>query len=109
MNLYCVQDWPERAAQAGYCVKAMAAALGVSPRTLERFFRSEFGQTPRVWVRRERMRRARALLRTGMLRVKEVAQRMGYHGAATFGRAFRRVNRCSPRRYVRQLSRRRRR
>src|ERR1051325_7596519 len=107
MNLYCVQDWPAFVGEHHYCVKEIAGALKVHPRTLERFFRAEFHRTPQQWVQRERMKRPRALLREGVLCVKDAATRLAYSGTATFVRAFRLAHKASPRRYLRRLARRR--
>lgn len=67
----------------------VARRLATSPRQLQRAF-AEAGQTSfRTYLRTVRMERAEELLREGSLRVREVAEAVGYRQPAQFARAFR--------------------
>jgi AraC-like DNA-binding protein len=74
---------------------ALARALYVSDRQLQRIFH-EAGQTTfSGYVERVRMERAAALLRAGASS-REVAMRVGYRQAAGFAKAFRRYSGVAP-------------
>jgi AraC-like DNA-binding protein len=67
----------------------VAAQLQMSSRTLKRRL-AESGTTYSALLDGERERRALALLETTSLTIDEIAERLGYHDVANFGRAFRR-------------------
>ncbi|MDT0300509.1 AraC family transcriptional regulator [Streptomonospora sp. DSM 45055] len=75
-----------------------ASRLGVSTRTITRTFRSETGLGFSRWVAAARMQQAAAMLARGD-RLDEVAERVGYHSASSFGAAFRRSTGMSPGRF----------
>jgi transcriptional regulator GlxA family with amidase domain len=77
MQLQQIQDWPERAKQADYCVAKLAQACGVSPRTLERHFLQETGKHPKAWLLAKRLEQAGKLLQDGSS-VKAAAADLGY-------------------------------
>ena len=83
------REWLELAMGCGFRVKAMAAVLRLSERTLRRRFRREVKERLREWLRRTRMELARQWLRDGTL-VKELAGRLGYGSVSAFCRAHRR-------------------
>jgi AraC-like DNA-binding protein len=86
-HLRRIQDWPERAHEAGYSVNALARNCGVSVRTLERFFLLAFGDAPRCWLGGLRMEKAVELLRDGST-VKETSACLGYEDPSHFSREF---------------------
>jgi AraC-like DNA-binding protein len=59
----------------------------MSLRHLERRVKVNFGTTPRLWLKRERLRTALALLLTAQT-VKEVAYSLGYPQFSQFCREF---------------------
>ncbi|MGA4645755.1 helix-turn-helix transcriptional regulator, partial [Limisphaera sp. 4302-co] len=83
------RQWLELAMGCGFRVKAMAAVLRVSERTLERRFAVLERGRLREWLRRKRMEVGRRWLREGTF-VKEVAGRLGYGSVSAFCRAYRR-------------------
>lgn len=56
----------------------VAAQAHMSPRTLERRFRAETGESLHEWISRQRVDRARALLEESDLTVTEIAYRSGF-------------------------------
>jgi transcriptional regulator GlxA family with amidase domain len=87
-HLQRIQDWPQRAHQASYSVSALAKSCSVSVRTLERFYLRAFeGDTPRRWLKRQRMQRAIELLRDGST-IKETSACLGYEDPSHFSREF---------------------
>ncbi|MBE0541116.1 MAG: helix-turn-helix transcriptional regulator [Verrucomicrobia bacterium] len=87
--LHEIRHWPERAAQAGWCVATLAANCGVSVATLERYFHEHLGQCPHEWLNHDRMRRAQELLGAGS-NVQETADQLGYNNQQNFSLAFKR-------------------
>ncbi|MCC6354023.1 MAG: substrate-binding domain-containing protein [Verrucomicrobiae bacterium] len=77
----------------------VAAALGVSRRTLERRFGSVMSQTVHDFMTGRRMRRAAELLRLHPDSLAEIAGRCGYAALSAFIRAFRGAMGCHPREY----------
>lgn len=76
-----VQAWA-RAHLADATVVAMAHHAGVSPRTLNRQFRSRTGQSPQAWLQGLRLDTAAELLETTDLGVEAIARQVGL-GTAT--------------------------
>jgi AraC family transcriptional regulator of adaptative response / methylphosphotriester-DNA alkyltransferase methyltransferase len=69
---------------------AIARRLYTSPRQLQRAF-AEAGHTGfRAYLCKVRMERADELLRDGSLRVRDVAEAVGYRQPAQFAKAFQR-------------------
>lgn len=66
----------------------VAAAIGVSPRTLQRACQDELGASPRDVILAVKMQRARDLLAGGGWRVSEVAERIGFDSPYHFSRRF---------------------
>jgi AraC-like DNA-binding protein len=86
--------------QQGFCVKALAAHLGLEVRTLARRFGEHFGMSPGMWIMRERIALAPPLL-TGGSSNKEVARSLGYTCESSFIRAFKRYFGRTPQQFVR--------
>jgi transcriptional regulator GlxA family with amidase domain len=87
-------------------VEALAAHVGMSPRTFARVFRRETGTTPAAFVEELRVEAARRLLETTDLTVAAVARRVGMKHAETLYRAFHRRLGTTPDRYRQHFSRR---
>lgn len=79
----------------GFALAVVAAALGVSARTLVRRLDAE-GTSFRVLVDEERKHRAAALLRLRRVAVADVALALGYRSASNFARSFKRWFGCAP-------------
>jgi transcriptional regulator GlxA family with amidase domain len=69
-------------------VDRIAAGIGMSPRTLSRFCREHFDESPAELVRRLRVDEARRLLEETPLPLKEITARTGFGDASTMWRAF---------------------
>jgi len=77
----------------------IAAYVGFSEQHLSRCFRKEIGITPVDYLRRYRIRQARALLETGDRSITEVALEVGFSGSSYFARVFRAEVGVSPSAY----------
>ncbi len=82
-----ITDWLERAAEAKWCITALAANCNASISTLERHFLEVMQQCPRDWLKAERQRRARDLL-CANTSAKEVSILLGYKNQHHFSFAF---------------------
>jgi transcriptional regulator GlxA family with amidase domain len=69
-------------------VGRIAAGVGMSPRTLSRWCREHFDESPAELVRRLRIDEARRLLEETPLPLKEITARTGFGDASTMWRAF---------------------
>jgi AraC-like DNA-binding protein len=93
-----------RGAGGARALDEVAAQLHVSTRTVKRRLAALATSYSQI-LDEERERRALALLRTTMLTMDEIAERLGYSDVANFGRAFRRWTGSTPGK-IRQRARR---
>ncbi|MBI3831579.1 MAG: helix-turn-helix transcriptional regulator [Planctomycetes bacterium] len=83
-------------------IEELADRAGLTADHLRDLFRERFGQRPIEYRTGLRMGRARELLASTTLNVKEVARRTGYPDALYFSRAFRRHFSINPREMIRR-------
>ena len=69
-------------------IERIAAGIGMSPRSLSRYCREHFHESPAELVRRLRVDEARRLLVETSLPVKDITERAGLGDASTLWRAF---------------------
>jgi AraC family transcriptional regulator of arabinose operon len=82
--------------QPGLRLADVVNAAGASRPRLMALFRRQIGVPPMEYLERERLRQARQLLESGLLRVKEAAAACGYTDAKHFARRFRFAHGTSP-------------
>jgi transcriptional regulator GlxA family with amidase domain len=75
----------------------VAGAVGLSPRQLERLFRSHLGKPPSRYYLELRLKRARLLLRQTDMPILQIAVASGFTSASHFARRYREHFRNSPR------------
>lgn len=68
---------------------ALARMASYSPWHFIRAFRNAYGETPHAYLIRQRLERARRLLRTSPLAIAEVATASGFENRCAFSRLFR--------------------
>jgi AraC-like DNA-binding protein len=83
-----------------FIISDAAAELGMSLRYMEKLFHLN-GITPRAWLYRVRLERARKYLLTTDLTVERISKRVGFSDVAHFSRLFRRHAGTSPGQYRR--------
>jgi AraC family transcriptional activator FtrA len=77
-------------------VAQIAAGVGLSERTLRRYFHDQLGTTPGQWLLTERLRYAQRLLETTDLPIETIAHRVGLTSATALRRQFRRELNTTP-------------
>ncbi len=80
----------------------MAEVVGLSTAHFARMFRKSTGETPHQFVLRQRLERAKAMLRSPNARVLDVAVACGFKTQQHFAQAFRDIYKVSPTEYRRQ-------
>jgi len=81
----------------------MAQSVGLSTAHFARMFRKSTGETPHQFVLRQRIERAKAMLRAPDARVLDVAVACGFKTQQHFAQVFRDVCRVSPTEYRRDF------
>jgi AraC family transcriptional activator FtrA len=91
-----VLDWARERLDRPISVDAMAAQAAMSLRTFLRHFDAATGLSPKAWLQRERIARARNLLESEALSLDDVAAQCGYASPETFRTAFKRLVGVAP-------------
>lgn len=77
----------------------MARAAHLSKFHFAREFANAYGETPRGYLTRRRIERAKDLLRAANLTVTEICQLVGFSSLGSFSSRFRELVGCSPNQY----------
>ena len=96
-----IKHWLDARLQEPFQLARLARAFAVSPRTLQRRFLVEAGETPLAYLQRARIDAAKALLASTTLSVESITQRIGYQNVSAFARLFGREVGQSPGQYRR--------
>lgn len=92
-------DWMRRRLDQPLPLPALAERARMSERTLLRRFEEATGCSPKQWLTRERLNRARELLEASDLPIERVAEVCGFGSADTLRHHFRHQLKLSPARY----------
>ncbi len=84
-------------------VEKLSDRLHVTSRTLCRRFKRAIGETPREFLQKARIERAKRLLETTRERLDQIVHRVGYEDVSSFRRLFTRQIGISPRDYRRRF------
>ena len=85
---------------------ALAREAGYSKFHFARAFAAAYGETPRAYLTRRRLERAKTLLRVANLSVTEICFLVGFESLGSFSALFRRVVGQTPSAYRRESARR---
>jgi len=96
-----LQRWVMNSLDSTHNVQTMAAHMGVSVRHLTRLFNQELSLTPAQWLEQQRIARARELLESTALAIKQVADDCGFSSVDILRRAFVRQLNVTPSQYRR--------
>lgn len=83
-------------------VGELARSLGVSATALHRIFRHELGISPAAWLRRQRINRAKRLLREGDDEVGTIARQLGFASSQQLATQIRQFTGITPSEYRRR-------
>jgi transcriptional regulator GlxA family with amidase domain len=93
------QEWLLRNFAGNVRVEALAAQIGMSPRTFARRFKAATGETPIGYLHTLRISTARQLLEYDLKSVRQVSREVGYEDLTFFRRLFKRYTGSPPREY----------
>lgn len=82
-------------------VSGLAQLCNVSERYFSQLFLACYGTSPKKYILNRRIELARTLLSTGIMPVKQIAERCGFTNAYYFSRIFREIVMLSPSEYRR--------
>jgi AraC-like DNA-binding protein len=94
-----VIDYIEQHIDEDLRVETIARSLFLSPEHIIRTFRKEKGQTPYQYIKARKMLRAKKLLQTTNIPLKEVAEMVGYSSLNAFSTQFKNTMGISPREF----------
>ncbi len=77
----------------------MASAVNLSPWRLSHLFREEMNTSPQRFLTQVRLEKARKLIATEFLTVKEVMNKVGMSDASSFARSFKAAYGVTPSQY----------
>lgn len=98
-RLLRVKDAIDRDLTREWRTPELAAVALLSPTHFRRSFRATFGESPRAYLYRRRIGRAKMLLRTTDTAVTEISLQVGYASLGTFTRTFLRLTGQTPTQY----------
>lgn len=84
-------DWARARLDQPLAITDLVAHTAMSGRTFLRRFNASTGMSPKAWLQRQRIARARELLERGARTHAEVAAACGYDSPETFRAAFKRI------------------
>ncbi len=85
-------------------IATIAKELNISRSQCSRIFSKVYGISPRQYLSRLQLRRAKELLTTSNLSIQAIADRLGFSSVHHFSRQFRRWTSVSPNQYRRGIS-----
>ena len=103
MPIRTVQSWIASNLDAPITVEQMAERAGMSVRNFSRVFKSETGETPRQYVERVRIERARVLLEETRVPLERIAHVAGFASTEVLRRTFQRHFGTPPAEYARRF------
>lgn len=99
-----LQTWLEEHFNEEVTVDMLATREGMSRRTLERRFKNATGESPKRYVQRIRVEKAKQLLQESGMTFDEITYLVGYEDSSTFSRVFKEYTGLSPILYKRRFN-----
>ena len=79
----------------------LAARFGFVPSYIVRIFKTYYGLTPMDYLVKTRIDESKFLLTNSSLKIKEVANEVGYEDSLYFSKVFKKITGVSPKEYIR--------
>ena len=98
-HLRMARDLMDRHYAEPLSLESVARQAGYSRFHFLRAFRKAYGETPRAYLTRRRIERARDLLRSANLTVTEICHMVGFSSLGSFSDRFTELVGCPPSRY----------
>jgi AraC-like DNA-binding protein len=98
-NLRVARDLMDRHYAEPLSLESVARQAGYSRFHFLRAFRKAYGETPRAYLTRRRIERARDLLRSANLTVTEICHMVGFSSLGSFSDRFTELVGCPPSQY----------
>ena len=99
VHLRAAKDLMDRSFADALDLDVLAVRAGYSRFHFARAFRAAYGETPRAYLTRRRIQRAKDLLRAANLTVTEVCHMVGFAGLGSFSSRFTEMVGVSPSQY----------
>lgn len=80
-------------------IRDLASIVNLSPGRLAHLFKSEVGVSPQRYAINVRLEKAKELLESGVLSVKEIASEIGFPNVSSFCRSFKARYGTTPKKY----------
>jgi transcriptional regulator GlxA family with amidase domain len=80
-------------------IRDLATVVNLSPGRLAHLFKSEVGLSPQRYANNVRLEKAKRLLESGVLSVKEISSEIGFPNVSSFCRCFKARYGTTPREY----------
>ena len=103
--IQAVQNWIASNPDAEITVDILADRAGMSPRNFARVFKQEIGETPRTYVEKIRIERARLMLEEAGQSLERVASATGFASVEVLRRTFQRHFGVAPSTYAGRFGR----
>ena len=92
----CVKEWVRDRAEQSFRIEELCRTLGYSRSYLSKLFHEQTGETIIGYAVREKIRRAKELIREGRFNFTEISDRLSFDNPQYFSRVFRRVTGMTP-------------
>jgi AraC-like DNA-binding protein len=99
-----IKDIENHLSEPGLSQEIIAIKAGISVSYLKKLFRDEFQSGPMKFVQKERMRKARQMLRNQYMFINEICEKCGYPNPNYFARIFKQVHHKTPTEFRKILS-----
>ena len=91
-----IAEMNNRLNDSDFSISSLALESGMSPRTMERYFKSVFGISPAGYFQQLRISRAVSLLQTTQLSGESIASQCGFYSYSHMWTMFRKHLKCIP-------------
>jgi len=95
-RLRCACDYMMSRLEHDISLEEVAAGVGLSTGHFSMAFKQSLGMAPHAWLRRQRIDRAKALLRDQSLHLTSIALLVGFANQSAFGVAFKKETGLTP-------------
>lgn len=96
-----IQEYLDANFRVNITNQMLGGRFGFAPSYLSSIFKAHYGVSPTFYIVQKRMEEGKRLLKENNMKIKEVAEVLGYEDSLYFSKVFKRIVGMSPREYVR--------